>query len=261
MFFNNDFSENGNTIAGNSAYLQNAVKNDNSLRTIKVVAENTPPYSYIQNDSIMGFDVEVTRIIFEKLKIKPVYEIYLWAKCIEQVKSGNADAILSVFITPEREKFLTYPDEHMIYEDNAFFTLSETKLNYSGNLNDLKGSRIGVKYSTSYGYEFDHADFLTKDYSKNQETLIQKILEKRLEIGIGSVPVISYITRQMKCFDKVNFLKPYVTIDPLYVAFSKKKGNELLAQNFSRELKGFKKTLSYSYLLKKYGIINKNPDE
>lgn len=234
---------------------KNKTWND-SLNQVIVVMENIPPYSYIINDSAAGFDVEVSKIIFEKLKLHPIYKAYTWSRCLEIMKSKNADVILTVFLTGEREKFLWFPDEFTSYEPNTFFTRKINKINYSGNLNDLKKIKVGVKSNTSYGQQFDRADFIKRDTSKNQETLIQKIVEKRLEIGIGSIPVISYIAKRMNCFNEIVFLKPYVTIDPMYIAFSKKNGNQELASDFSKELKEFKKSLSYNYLLKKYSISN-----
>lgn len=238
-----------------SAYNPSPVLSD-SLRQIIVVMENIPPYSFIENDSAGGFDVELSRAIFQKMKIRPVYKTYIWSRCLELVKNKDADAILTVFLTPERENFLYFPDEFCSYEPNAFFTLKESNVAYTGHLSDMKRIKIGVKSNTSYGFQFDRADFLEKDTSRDQETLIHKIIEKRLEVGIGSIPVISYISKQMNQFDKITFLKPFVTVDPMYIAFSKKEGNDLIASQFSKELKEFKKSLSYSYLLKKYGIIN-----
>jgi len=232
------------------------VKPSDSLKQITVVMENIPPYSYTENDSVFGFDVELSKVIFEKMKIKPVYKTYTWSRCLELMKARQADAILTIFLTNEREEFLHFPDENCSYEPNAFFALIEAKNNFTGNLSEMSKLKIGVKSNTSYGFLFDHADYLKRDTSKDQETLILKIIEKRLEIGIGSIPVISYISKKMNFFEKIKFLKPYVTIDPMYIAFSKKDGNEELARNFSKELKEFKKSISYKYLLKKYDIIS-----
>ena len=244
---NNNKSENNSFYSANSK---------DAAKQILVVMENIPPYSYMLNDSIMGFDVELSKTIFQKLNLNPVYKVYSWSRCLELIKTKQADAILTIFLTPERENFLYFPDEFCSYEPNAFFLLKGTDIRYSGRLNELSQYTIGVKSSTSYGNQFDNAGFLRRDTSKNQETLIQKIIEKRLEIGIGSIPVISYISKKMNCFDKIEFVKPYVIVDPLYIGFSKKGNNSELVKNFSKELKEFKKSLSYNYLLKKYDITN-----
>jgi polar amino acid transport system substrate-binding protein len=243
-----------NNAGNNRPNVENA--GETASRQVIVVMENIPPYSYTAGDSVYGFDVELSSIIFKKLNVKPLYETHLWTQCLEMMKNREADAILTVFLTVEREKYLYFPDEYCSYEPNAFFRLKEKNITYSGSLSELKDYKIGVKTSTSYGNQFDNAKFLERDSSATQEILIRKIIEKRLEIGIGSIPVISYISRKLNYFNKITFVEPYVSVEPLYIGFSKKTENYKLAQSFSAELSILKKSLTYNYLLKKYDIID-----
>ncbi|WP_019614868.1 hypothetical protein [Psychromonas ossibalaenae] len=115
--------------------------------------------------------------------------------------------------------------------------------------------RIGGISGYSYGEYFDRADWLQKDEgAKDEVILLKRLLSGRFDIGIGHIDRIRYFAHRQGIANKIAYLKPYQPGISQYIAFSKARAGEALAQRFAEALSDFKKTPEYLILLKKYGI-------
>lgn len=205
---------------------------------------------------LTGFEIEISREVFSGLGVKPEYKVYPWARCIEMMKSGSADVILTIFRNSERMKYLYYPSEFTVNQPNALFKLKESQIAFDGDLKKLKGHLIGVKTSTSYGENFDRANFLKKEQVSFTESVINLVENKRVSLGVGSITQLKYLMNQKGTAGKFVFLKPLISQEHLYIAFSKARKQKRLSEEFAVNLARFKKTEKYKKILKKYGIAN-----
>jgi polar amino acid transport system substrate-binding protein len=203
---------------------------------------------------VSGFEAELTQAVFSSMGIQPVFMEYPWARCIEMMKSGRSDAIMTIFKTQDRTKFLYYPSEPTSVLPNVLFKLKSSRLAFDGDLKKLKKYVIGVKSSTSYGEKFDHAGYLRKEEVPFNESLIRLVETGRVDVGIMAEPVLKHLMKNGN--GRLSLLRPYVSQEPLYVAFSRKSGQKKLSEEFSVMLAKFKKTEKYKKILKKYGIVN-----
>lgn len=203
-----------------------------------------------------GFEIEIAQAVFSSMGVQPLYREYPWARCIEMMKSGKSDAILTIFKNKERLKYLYYPSEPTLLESNVFFRLKGTGPAFDGDLKKLKNYVIGVKTSTSYGEKFDEAKFLKKEEVAFTESVIKLVENKRVDLGIGPLPLLQYLMKQDRKTDKFSLLRPQVSQEPLYIAFSREKDMKKLSEEYAVKLTRFKKTEKYRKILKKYGIQN-----
>jgi len=85
--------------------------------------------------------------------------------------------------------------------------------------------------------------------------LIRKLLGGRSTIAVGTKSVILHHATQMGVVDKIKFLEPPISDDPVFMGFSKTRQDAAeLAQTFSAELRRFKATQHYQDILQKYGF-------
>jgi polar amino acid transport system substrate-binding protein len=199
-----------------------------------------------------GFEADITKEVPSSMGIHAVYKIYPWARCIEMVKSGSADALISIFKTSEREQFLWFPSSYNVLLEIGFFCLNNDHISFDGNLQKLKNYSIGVRSSTSYGKYFDKAYYLKKSEVTYNTDIIRLVANKRVQLGIGPIEGIKFLAARMDDTYKFTFLKPSVCKDPIYTAFSKKKINRKFVEKFSKHLQAFKKTAKYKEILLKY---------
>ncbi|MFC1853745.1 substrate-binding periplasmic protein, partial [candidate division CSSED10-310 bacterium] len=154
--------------------------------------------------------------------------------------------------TQRREEYLLFPEEPLAIEINAFFALEKSVIHYSGDLNDLKSHKIGAIRGYSYGHTFDDSS-LGREYALNEKMLLEKIQNHRCTIGIGNIIVIEKLAQKMNIGIKI--LKPSVSEDPLFIAFSKVKGHQKLTQEFSKALHELRRTGKYQQILEQYADV------
>jgi len=213
------------------------------------------PYTYLDGEKPAGFEIEIIESVFRDLGCRLEFTCYPWKRCLAALEAGDADLIVSLLKTPEREKFVLFPREHVSLSRTVFFTLSNRRIRYCGRLGDLRGRTIGVIAGFSYGEAFDAATFLRKDEAKNTEILLKKLLRGRHDLGAENQAVVKGYAQKMGIADRIRFLDPPIHHQRLYEGIAAGTGFEQLAEQFSLALREFKQTSAYQNILEKYGII------
>lgn len=223
-------------------------------RTLLAVYMDWFPYTYQENGKESGFEIEILKAVMKKMKVSMNFQRYPWNRCVSSLKNGEADILVSLLRTKEREQFIHYPDHHISISKTVFFTAADKRIPFSGSYEELIGYIIGVISGFSYGDVFDHTDYLTKEPVKNTDLLIGKVLCGRNDIGVENLAVITAYACKMNIKEKIRFLKTPIHSQKLYVGFSKKNELEQLCKNFSKFLGEYKKSNEYGAILQKYGI-------
>jgi polar amino acid transport system substrate-binding protein len=211
-----------------------------------------PFYFFDDNKQPTGICVDIINQVAQAMNISVQYNSYPWKRMLKYGKEGKVDAVMPLFKTDEREQFLTFPGAGLINETNNFFTSSSSTIKYSGKLTDVIDYKIGVIDKYSYGKKFDNTDFTDKTLVKAPEQLIQLVLHKRIELGLGNSKVLSYHANKMDAADKIHFLSPPVTIDPLFIGFSKKRVDQDFVNQFNNQLQKLKESKAYAEIIQAY---------
>ncbi len=223
-------------------------------RSIRAVYTDWYPYTYLDNGKPSGFEIEILDAVMKNLGIQVVFVSYPWKRCLNNLKEGKADILISLLKTPDRETFAHFPDTHISISKTVFFTKKDSRISFNGSYEDLKDFNIGVIMGFSYNTAFDQAVFLKIDSSVDTRTLITKLLNNRHDLAAENQAVITAYANRMGVRDKIRFLDPPIHTEKLYVGFSKAKNTEKLCLDFSRALKKFKKTRQYETILSRYGV-------
>lgn len=211
-----------------------------------------PPYYYLEDRVLTGACVEIIRHTAHALGLTAIFKQYPWKRMLHSGKTGRVDAIMPLFKTAEREKFLIFPDTALALEENHFFTRRATPVHFSGRLTDITPHPVGVVTGYSYGNAFDTATYLDKVIARNDLNLLQMFKYRRFAVGVGNRHVVRYFADKAGGIHDLVFLEPPLTRAPLYIAFSRQKGHAQLATEFAQALRDFKTTQPYRDLLKHY---------
>jgi len=168
------------------------------------------------------------------------------------VELGQADAMMNLFKTEKRKKFMHFSDNILVYEVNQFFKLKETSLKYNGNLSTLSPFKMGVVRNYSYGAVFDGVKFENLFRLETEESLIQSLVHKRTDIVIGNDIVIEMLTKKLGVKNIVEPLFPIISKEPLYIGFSKARNHKKLSKDFSEALYRLRNSETYKTILRKY---------
>ena len=224
------------------------------MKQLKIgISTGYPPfYFYTEDNEPTGICIDVVNQIGRQLGISITYTTYPWRRMLLSGKHGSVDAIMPLFRTPEREQFLFFPQTGLIDEDNRFFTAASGDSSYTGDLEDVTDKKIVVRDGYSYGPEFDHTQFKNKVIVQETEQLIRMVQSGRVDLGIGNSKVITYTAQKINAIDDIRFLSPPVTVEALFIGFSKETTAPDFVEHFDRLLRKFKETDAYQQIVTSY---------
>jgi polar amino acid transport system substrate-binding protein len=223
-------------------------------KKISVVYTDWYPYTYQDKGKPAGFEIEIVTAVMKSMGIQVEFTNYPWKRCLNCLKEGTADALVSLLKTDEREQYTFFPNTPISISKTVFITKSDRNIKFRGSLEELKNFNIGVIMGFSYNEAFDKAVYLKKDNSLDTRILLTKLLNNRHDLAAENQTVATAYAIRMGIRDKIKFLEPPIHTERLYVGFSKAKKTKALCGDFSNSLKEFKKTKTYTQILEKYGV-------
>ena len=225
-------------------------------RKILVVYTEWFPYTYEDNCNASGFEIDIIRAVMDRLDVDVEFKKYPWQRCLLSLKGGEADALVSMLHSGEREEYTWYAEDYISLSKVVLFKKKGHKIRYTGRLEELKPYSVGVIMGFTYGEAFDNAAFINKDNAVDSTILINKILHGRNDVGAENQIVATATSFRMGVYKDIQFLEPPLFTKKLYVGFSKAKGHKQLSHEFSQALSAFKKTIAYKKILGEYGLTS-----
>lgn len=217
-----------------------------------VVTDEWPPYVFHENQGFAGFDYEVMMAVFSEMGYEVNFQIYPWKRCIHMIETHLADAILDVGLTEARKKIMYFPEEKISESSSVLFHLKGKQYKYES-LQDLQGLSIGTIRGYEYNKEFLDADYFFKEPVEREEQNFTKLILGRIDMVLINKNVGLYNAQKMGVLEEIDFIPKAVSGGDNFMAFSKKPGHAKLAEEFSDNLKSFKKTPAFQEILHKYG--------
>jgi len=131
------------------------------------------------------------RILMDSLPVEPVR--CTWARCLELMKSGEADLLSSAYKKPDRKVYMTYFDQSYLDQlPIAFYTLKSKNVVVQKYEDIYQFDNIGVLRDASYFDRFDHDTHAKKFEVTSQEQLFPMLLTGRIDAMAGYVPTENY---------------------------------------------------------------------
>lgn len=194
-----------------------------------------------------GFLVEVTRAAFERVGYHISVEYLPWARALNNVLTGHAEAILGIYHSEERAGKLQYT--HSIgASELLFFKLATTPIQYR-KLQDLQPYRIGTINGAAYPAEFEAAQYLKKEPEKSYQTNLKKLQAGRIDLMLEKRRVVEQaLTEYPDMQRKVVALQPPLATRQFFNAFSREM------PNYHQKVEDFNRGLA---LISKDGTLRK----
>lgn len=142
-----------------------------------------------------GWLVEVTTEAMRRMNYDVTVRYMPWARALQTVSAGQAEALLGAYYTRERAAKMLYTAS-IGSSDVMFFKLRTANISYQ-RLEDLSGHVIGTINGASYTPEFDHAAFLRKEPAQNFNTNIRKLLLGRVELILEKRSVMAKALQEL----------------------------------------------------------------
>tara|TARA_R110002167_G_scaffold21306_4_gene77654 strand:- start:34 stop:744 length:711 start_codon:yes stop_codon:yes gene_type:complete len=225
-------------------------------KLLLVAAEASVPTSYELDGKQKGILIEVINEVFARAGYAIEIELKPWARCLKEVKHGIVDGIFSAFVTPERQSYLTYTNEILIMQSQAFFVPLHSTITFDGDLKKMSNLSIGVINKTSYGPILDKAlkdgMFNRIEIAQSSKSNLLKLIAGRIDLIPSYRHVVLSTAKTLGLEDSIKQLNPTVESIPSYLAFSKNKDFSQVIIDYDNTLKSMKQDGSYDKIFKQY---------
>lgn len=227
-----------------------------SADALRMVALSFPPLIYDDGGKPAGIAYEIVTEAMKKAGHTISVEIMPWARALDTVKDGGADAIFTAYKTPEREQFLNYSTEVLVPQVVSFFVTKDSTITFDGDLTKLGKAKIGVVNQISYGSVIDEAIksgvLASVEKSNDSDSNVKKLLSGRYDVMPSNRYVAQYFLKQQGALDQVKELTPEVQSIPSYIAFTKARDTAKLRADFDAGVAAMKANGSYQQILDKF---------
>lgn len=209
------------------------------------------PFEYIQNDELVGFDIDLVNEIAKILDIKIEYKVMDFDGLINALKAKKIDVIAAgMNKTEQRAKSVEFSNPYYLGM-NYFVKLKDNdKFN---NIEDLeKGAIFGAQIGTLQAEELSNIKGVKPYLNAELIVLVLATINKKidgflLEAAVAKGYMESY--PELKVFAKKE-------IKGSGASFAFDKGNTKLKDDFNKALDILKENGTYLKLLKKYNLDN-----
>lgn len=161
-------------------------------RTLKAATDYWPPFRIKNsNGTVSGIDIDLLRLIAEKMGDDIKIDRLPWARCLYYIKRGAEDLMTGVAKTDERSKFMVFSDIPYYSCAPAFYSRCDHR-KVVRKYEDLRGQSIGYTRDSAYFFSFDH-DRGLKKYAEDKEIQLLEMLDaRRLDLIIGTDCQVDY---------------------------------------------------------------------
>ncbi|MBP2293713.1 substrate-binding periplasmic protein [Azospirillum rugosum] len=223
---------------------------------LRMVALSFPPLIHDDGGKPAGIAYDIVTRAMAKAGHTVTVEIMPWARALDTVRDGGADAIFTAYKTPEREQFLNYSTEVLVPQVVSLFVAKDSKVAFDGDLSKLAAYKVGVVNQISYGSVLDDAFkagvLPAVEKSNDSDSNVKKLLSGRFDVMPSNRYVAQYFLKQEGALDRVKELSPPVQDLPSYIAFTKARDTTRLRNDFDAGVAAMKASGDYQALLDKY---------
>lgn len=165
---------------------------------IQLVGFSYPPFYQVKNGTATGIAVDLAKELFSRLDRQYALSIYPLKRTLSMLENGQADCVIILIKTPQRQKFLRFTEPIVTARGLIWSSTERAKRPiHFETLQDLRRYKIGITRGYSYGQEFDNflqsmnVETANSDYSN-----LLKLLEHRIDIFPGNELVVQSLINQ-----------------------------------------------------------------
>lgn len=151
--------------------------------------KNYPPFSYTENNKIVGFSVDYANLIAKKLGVTFTYSNnQSWNTAIKKLENKEIDIIAQMMNTKKRKEYSIFTDNYMSYYQSIIVKNENSNFN---SMEKLKGKTIGIVegYATINPIKKFYPSIKIKTY-KNTKDIIHAVILNEVDASISTHQVV-----------------------------------------------------------------------
>ncbi|MBN1932440.1 MAG: transporter substrate-binding domain-containing protein [Desulfobacterales bacterium] len=196
---------------------------------LKVLFEDSPPLSYLQEDQLAGCYVEIVREIFHRLNLSEDIQLVPWARGYEIVQSSPYIALIPTARTQKREHLFKWVGPLNVIKV-GFFAKKGSGIRITS-LEDLKKVRAIGTYKHDVREEFlIEKGFTNFDSTNSNISNLKKLIAGRIDLWFSDDLTMNFTALQAGIDPSELELLYSPHNFTLYIAISKKTPDRVVAE-------------------------------
>jgi polar amino acid transport system substrate-binding protein len=149
---------------------------------LRVVGSADPPYRVFRAEGAGGLYFELLNEAVRRLGWTVNYQEVPSARALRMMEAGEADLMMGLLRTPDRERFLSYSQIQLPIEDKAFYTLPQAVP--LRRFDDLLGRSIVVQRGKRYGAALHDDARLALHEVNDYRSALEMVARGRADVAI-----------------------------------------------------------------------------
>lgn len=217
--------------------------------TLKIAVEGTyPPFNFKNaKGELDGFEVEIGKLLAQKLKLKPEFVTSEWSGILAGLQAGKFDIILNqVAATDKRREVFDFSQPYTLSSAQLIVRKNDTR-HFKG-LADLKGKKLGVGQGSNYADIAKAVDGVEVKTYPGAPEYLQDLALGRVDAALNDSLLIPYLIKQTKLPLKGG--APVGSVEGSAIPYL--KGNPAFGAALDKALAEIKADGSFAKVSKKY---------
>jgi polar amino acid transport system substrate-binding protein len=214
------------------------------------------PFTFLdtKTNSIEGVMVDIMKAVGKEAGFQVQIEPMAFSALIGSLTSKRIDVIsAAMFITPERQKVVSFTDPVYTYGEGLMVLKSDTK-DYTG-FADMKGMSVGVQVGTAFVKPIQESGvFKDVKLYDNPPDMMRDVAAGRIQGGFMDYPIAAYSISQNPTFGSLRMVKSYKPAVTGSVGIATRKDDTELLNKINAALKKLKSDGTIDGILKKWGL-------
>ncbi len=188
---------------------------------LAVGSESYGIFEAVENGVYKGLGPDLLRAIVERMGDQVSFVAYPWARAQMKVEKGQADILIGVYRSEEREKrfiFTRLP----FYQDSLAFYQNSKGTTWSGDYAALKKKKIGYILGWAYGSAFEKAKNSLQIMSvKDVDDGLDRLTKGQIDLLASNRRIVEKWLNRQKSQPSLKAIEPHIAAQQGYFAFPK----------------------------------------
>ncbi|WP_419902838.1 substrate-binding periplasmic protein [Kiloniella sp.] len=222
-----------------------------SASSIQIVADDFPPYNYVENGKITGVSTEIVQAVLEELGLDVEIKIYPWVRAYDLALKKENVLIFTIARSPKREHLFKWIGPVGEYNAGLFVLESRADVQLDS-LDDARKYNIGATAEDVRTQYLLEKDFVRVQQVPKNELNIGKLVKGRIDLWLEN-ELTAYHLLKKNGYDKslVRKVFEFEVGTGGYMAFSNET-SDLMVNDFKQALKRIHKKGVYEAILQGY---------
>jgi polar amino acid transport system substrate-binding protein len=230
-----------------------------------IVSPESRPYAYREGDVTKGVLHDLVTEAFRRAHRPIEIRFFPWARCMEEVRKGRADAMFVMYKTAEREQDFAFPAESLTDLRERIFVRRNANFELLDDFSNFTGRRIGILTYTVHGQRLSQAiaqhRIASLESVSSYEAMVDMLASGHVDllIGVDDAIIDAIIARGLQ--DRIREIDPVVDTIPAYMVFARRPDLVAVSRDYDQALHEMKADGTYDRIAADYPRLSlKDPE-